>query len=118
MRNMNGIFNHERPNEHTVEVGLFYRGHKERLEIDVIGGQKRSVILEIPWLAYNNPEINWKIGEVKMRRCLGECEEWQKMKQTKPEWQKQDEKTRKKKKFRKLIVKKEIEIARMVEEKQ
>jgi len=38
MRNMNGIFNHERPNEHTVEVGLFDREHKERLEIDVIGG--------------------------------------------------------------------------------
>jgi len=29
----------------------------------------------MPWLAYNNPEIDWKIGEVKMRRCLGECEE-------------------------------------------
>ena len=38
MRNVNGIFNHKRPNEHTVEVELFYRGHKERLEIDVIGG--------------------------------------------------------------------------------
>ena len=38
MRNVNGIFNHERPNEHTVKVELFYRGHKERLEIDVIEG--------------------------------------------------------------------------------
>jgi len=38
MRNMDGTFNHERPNKHTVEVKLFYRGHKERLEIDVIGG--------------------------------------------------------------------------------
>jgi len=38
MRNVNGTFNHERQNEHTVEVELFYRGHKERLEIYVIGG--------------------------------------------------------------------------------
>ena len=101
IRNVNGTFNHERPNEHIVEVELFYRGHKERLEIDVIGGQKRSVILEMPWLVYNNPEIDWKIGEIKMRRCLGECEKQQKMKQTKPRWQKQDEKTRKKKEVQK-----------------
>ena len=32
------IFNHEGPIEHTVEVELFYREHKERMEIDVIGG--------------------------------------------------------------------------------
>jgi len=38
MRNVDGIFNHERPNEYTVEVKLFYREHKERLEINVIGG--------------------------------------------------------------------------------
>ena len=28
------------------------------MEIDVIGGQKWSVILEILWLAYHNPEID------------------------------------------------------------
>jgi len=36
----------------------------------VIGGQKWKVILEIPWLAHHNPEIDWKIGEVKMIRYL------------------------------------------------
>jgi len=40
VRNVDSIFNHKGPIEYTVEVGLFYRGHKERTEIDVIGGQK------------------------------------------------------------------------------
>ena len=40
MRNVDSIFNHEEPIEHTVEVELFYRGHKERMEINVIGEQK------------------------------------------------------------------------------
>ena len=38
IRNVNGIFNYERPIEHIVEVELFYRGHKKRMKIDVIGG--------------------------------------------------------------------------------
>jgi len=40
VRNMDSTFNHEGPIEHTVEVELFYREHKERTEIDVIEGQK------------------------------------------------------------------------------
>jgi len=40
MRNVDGIFNHEGPIEHVVKVKLFYREHKERTEINVIGGQK------------------------------------------------------------------------------
>jgi len=38
MRNINGIFNHEEPIKHTVEVKLFYKEHKERMGIDIIGG--------------------------------------------------------------------------------
>ena len=48
MRNVDGTFNHEGPIKYTVEVELFYKGHKERMEIDVIGGQKWSIISEIP----------------------------------------------------------------------
>jgi len=40
MRNVNSIFNHEEPIEHTVEVELFYKGYKKRTEINMIGGQK------------------------------------------------------------------------------
>ena len=43
------------------------------MEIDVIGGQKWNIILGIPWLACHNPEIDWRIEEVKMMRCLEEC---------------------------------------------
>jgi len=43
------------------------------MEIDIIRGQKWSVILGMPWLAHHNPEINGKTGEVKMTRCPDEC---------------------------------------------
>jgi len=40
MRNINSTFNHEEPIEYTVEVELFYKEYKERMEIDIIGEQK------------------------------------------------------------------------------
>ena len=73
VRNMDRTFNKEGSIENTVEVNIYYQGHKERTEIDVIGGQKWSVILGMPWLAQHNPKIDWKIGEVKITRCLEEC---------------------------------------------
>ena len=65
MRNVDSSLNKERPIEHTVEVNIYYQGHRQRTEIDVIGEQKWTVILEILWLARHNPEIDWKTGEVK-----------------------------------------------------
>ena len=73
VRNVDSFFNQEEPIEHTVEVKIYYQGHRERMEIDVIGGQKWSVILGMPWLTHHNPKINWKTGEVKMTRCPEEC---------------------------------------------
>jgi len=73
VRNVDGSLNKERPIEHMVEVNIYYQGYRERMEIDVIGGQKWTVILGMPWLACHNPEIDWKTGEVKMTRCLEEC---------------------------------------------
>ena len=40
VRNVDGLFNKEGPIENTVEVNIYYQGHRERTEIDVIGGQK------------------------------------------------------------------------------
>ena len=40
IRDMDGIFNKERPIEYIVEVNIYYQGYKERTEIDIIGGQK------------------------------------------------------------------------------
>ena len=58
IRNVDGSLNKEGPIEHTVEVNIYYQEHREKTEIDVIGGQKWMVILEIPWLARHNPEID------------------------------------------------------------
>ena len=73
VRNVDGSFNRKGPIENTVEVNIYYKGYTERMEIDVIGGQKWSVILGMLWLACHNPEIDWKTGEVKMTRCPEEC---------------------------------------------
>jgi len=73
VRNVDGLLNKEGPIENTVEVNIYYQGHRERTEIDVIGGQKWTVILEMPWLVRHNPEIDWRIGEVKMTRCPEKC---------------------------------------------
>ena len=72
MRNIDGSFNKERLIENIVEVNIYYQGHRERMEIDVISGQKWTVILRMPWLACHNPEIDWRTREVKMTRCLEE----------------------------------------------
>ena len=72
VRNVDRSLNKKGPIENTVEVNIYYKGHRERIEIDVIRGQKWTVILGIPWLTYHNPEIDWRTGEVKMMRCLEE----------------------------------------------
>jgi len=48
IRNMNRIFNKERPIENTVEVNIYYQVYRERTEINVIGRKKWNLILEIP----------------------------------------------------------------------
>jgi len=40
VRNVDGSLNKKGPIEHTVEVNIYYQEHRERTEIDVIGGQK------------------------------------------------------------------------------
>ena len=40
VRNINGTFNQEGLIENTVEVNIYYQGHKKRTEIDIIRGQK------------------------------------------------------------------------------
>jgi len=97
VRNVDGLLNKEGPIEHMVEVNIYYQGHRERMEIDVIGGQKWTVILEMLWLARHNPEIDWRIGEVKMMRCPKECGKQWRPKQGKLGWQKQKQEKEEKK---------------------
>ena len=40
VRNVDSLFNKERPIEYIVEVNIYFKGHQERTEIDVIRGQK------------------------------------------------------------------------------
>ena len=58
---------------HQVECNVYYKGHVERMRIDVYDLGKTEVILGMPWLVAHNPEINWETGEVKMTRCLPLC---------------------------------------------
>jgi len=58
---------------HQVEYNMFFKGHVERVRMDMCNLGKTEVILGIPWLAAHNPEIDWEKGEVKMTRCLPIC---------------------------------------------
>ena len=58
VRNVDRSLNKERPIENTVEINIYYQRYRERIEIDVIGEQKWTVILGIPWLVYHNSEID------------------------------------------------------------
>ena len=40
VRNVDGSLNKEEPIKYTVEINIYYQGHRDRTEIDVIGGQK------------------------------------------------------------------------------
>ena len=48
VRNVNESLNKEGPIKNMVEVNIYYQEHRERTEIDVIGGQKWTVILGMP----------------------------------------------------------------------
>ena len=40
VRNVDRTMNREELIENTMEVNIYYQGHKKRIEIDMIGGQK------------------------------------------------------------------------------
>ena len=40
IRNVYSLLNKKKPIEHTVEINIYYQEHRERTEINVIGGQK------------------------------------------------------------------------------
>ena len=90
IRNVDSMLNYVGPIVDTVEVEIFFKRHKERTSIDIIRGQKWSVILGMPWLGCYNPKIDWRIEEIKMTRCPEECEKkWRVGNQMKLGWKKQ-----------------------------
>ena len=70
VQNVDGMVNVGGAIIHQVECNMFFKGHVERVRMDVCNLEKTEVILGMPWLAAHNPEIDWEKGEVKMIRCL------------------------------------------------
>jgi len=73
VKNVDGTVNSGGAIMYQVECNMFYKGHVERMRMDVCDLGKTEVILGMPWLAAHNPEINWETGEVKMTRCPPLC---------------------------------------------
>jgi len=73
VRNVDGMANTEGAIMHQVECNMFFKGHMKRARINVYNLGKTELILEMPWLAAHNPEIDWKKGEVKMTCCPPIC---------------------------------------------
>ena len=73
VRNVDSTGNSQSAIMHEVEVNMFYKGHVERVRMDVCKLGKTDVILGMPWLTAHNPEIDWEKGEVRMTRCPPLC---------------------------------------------
>jgi len=73
VKNVDGTVNMGGVIMHQVECNMFFKGHVERVRMDMCNLGKTEVILGIPWLAAHNPEIDWEKGEVKMTRCPPIC---------------------------------------------
>jgi len=73
VRNVDGTGNSEGAIMYEVEVNMFYKGHVERVRMNVCELGKTDVILGMPWLTAYNPEIDWEKGEVRMMRCPPLC---------------------------------------------
>jgi len=73
VKNVDGTVNTGGAIMHQVECNIFFKGHVERVRMNVYNLGKTEVILGMPWLAVHNPEIDWEKGEVKMTRCPSIC---------------------------------------------
>jgi len=73
VKNVDGTSNSRGVITYQVECNVYYKGHVERMRMDVCDLGKTEVILGMLWLVVHNPEINWETGEVKMTRCLFLC---------------------------------------------
>jgi len=99
VRNVDGTVNAGGAITHQVECNMFFKGHMKRARMDVCNLGKTEVILEIPWLAVHNPEIDWEKEEVKMTHCPSICgrrKQEEKEKEVKKVKKDEDEETLKK----------------------
>ena len=66
---MDGTSNNGGNITYKLECNVFYKGHNERLRMDVCNLGRMKIILGMSWLAAYNLEINWETREVKISRC-------------------------------------------------
>jgi len=85
VRNVDGTENSGGAITHEVEVNIYFKGHVERVQMDICDLGKTEVILGMPWLQAHNPEIDWEKGEVKMTRCPPICGQYMGKKEMGPE---------------------------------
>jgi len=99
VRNVNGTVNAGGAIMYQVEYNMFFKGHMERMRMDICNLEKTEVILGMPWLAAHNPEINWEKEEVEITRCppiCGKRKQEEKRKEIKKVERDKDEETLKK----------------------
>jgi len=58
IRNVDSTNNSRGAITHQVECNVFFKGHVERMRMDVCDLGKMEVILGMPWLVAHNPKIN------------------------------------------------------------
>ena len=73
VRNVDGTNNSGGAITHQIEVNIYYKNYIKRMRMEICDLGKTEIILGMPWLVAHNSEINWKMGEVKMTRCLPLC---------------------------------------------
>jgi len=73
VKNVDGTINVGGAIMQQVECNMFFKGHIERVRMDMCNLGKTEIILGMPWLVTHNPEIDWEKGEVKMTRCSPIC---------------------------------------------
>ena len=103
VKNVDGTVNVGKVITHQVECNMFFKGHVERVKMDMCNLGKTEVILGMPWLTAHNPEIDWEKREVKMTRCpplCGKRKQEEKEKEVKKVEKDEDEET-----LRKLVPK-------------
>jgi len=66
VKNVNGAPNAGGAITHQVECNMFFKGHVERVQMDVCNLERMEVILGILWLVAHNLEIDWEKRKVQM----------------------------------------------------
>jgi hypothetical protein len=71
--NVDGTLNEAGSITEVIKMMLRYHDHSEKTLFTVTGLGKQDVILGLTWLREHNPEVDWKLGEVKMSHCPNHC---------------------------------------------